>query len=288
MKIYIPSTSRSDCPNTAALRNKAASMGHDLVDLPSIDACAILLGDRSEMLTVARSCIEAHCRWIHVGAGCKTEGSWDQYVRDMLTAGCVKAWAYSEVAAYGDDFIQFAQRMYGVPVLDMLTKSTLPRKDYALVAINPVTSRQIREEHLIVSEIRFALHELKIDARWSMPNEDPQSRSLAASMQRAWPKQQLTRGEFATAIRECAVMVGNSSSALIEAPVLGTPFVDCGCRQQGRPLAMGVCGSENIKRAIRNARPYEGQSPYQHPQRKACESIIKIAESYDEWRRANG
>ena len=39
---------------------------------------------------------------------------------------------------------------------------------------------------------------------------------------------------YLSAMRECALMLGNSSSALLEAPIFGTPAVSIGQRQKGR------------------------------------------------------
>ncbi|MBL8878803.1 MAG: UDP-N-acetylglucosamine 2-epimerase [Phycisphaerales bacterium] len=44
----------------------------------------------------------------------------------------------------------------------------------------------------------------------------------------------LPRGEFLRALRDCAVLIGNSSAGMIEAPMMGTPTVNVGDRQRGR------------------------------------------------------
>jgi UDP-N-acetylglucosamine 2-epimerase (non-hydrolysing)/GDP/UDP-N,N'-diacetylbacillosamine 2-epimerase (hydrolysing) len=69
------------------------------------------------------------------------------------------------------------------------------------------------------------------------------------------------------------VMVGNSSSGIIEAPSLGLPVVNIGLRQAGRPRAANVIdvsgGREAIERAIARAmgaafreRARRGRNPY--------------------------
>lgn len=277
MKILVPSTSRSDVRNTDALRAEVLRQGHDLVHEPSADAVAILLGDRTEMVSVARVCIEHHCRWVHVGAGCETRGSWDQIARDMLTAGCAKAWSYTEHAAYKIDHETIdGTDDYGVPILDTLRPRNLTRADYVLVALNPVTAHRISEEMLLKDMIADACRALHLPVVWSSPNEDPQSHALHESMEATWPGAKLAI-PFGDALEKCRVIVGNSSAALIEAPVLGTPFVDCGCRQQGRPLHQMLYG-EHIIDGIKNATPCALKSPYKHPERKACESIIRLCE----------
>jgi hypothetical protein len=230
------------------------------------------------MLLVAHDCITHHVPYVHVGAGCVTRGAWDQTVRDMLTQGCAEdsAWAYTY-----DGMCQWAIDGYGVPILDTLKPRGLKRQDYLLVAVNPVTAKNVFEEVEIAREIGMACMDLDVDVVWSRPNEDPDidnalKRALAEYL---GPMKDLrTKGKtFADALEECRVIVGNSSAALIEAPVLGTPYVDCGCRQEGRPLAQGLRGIA-IRDAIANAKPCKVASPYQHPERRACQEIIRLCE----------
>ena len=62
---------------------------------------------------------------------------------------------------------------------------------------------------------------------------------------------------YLSAMKHADVVVGNSSSGLLEAPALGTPTVDIGERQQGRLRAPSVvtCSAEprDIEAAIRHA-----------------------------------
>lgn len=251
---------------------------------------AIILGDRHEMLFAAHECIVHHVPYVHVGAGCVTRGAWDQTVRDMLTAGCSRAWAYTELAMNSSCYEQYCgdgdyneeggYEGYGVPILDTLKPRGLKRQDYVLVAINPVTAQNVGEEIALVDEIADACKVLRLDVVWSHPNEDPGNCELIRKLCDRFGYMNTLANRhktFADAIEECRCIVGNSSSALIEAPVLGTPFVGCGCRQDGRPLAQGLSGIA-LHNAIANAKPHKGPSPYQHPNRDACGSIIKLCE----------
>ena len=62
---------------------------------------------------------------------------------------------------------------------------------------------------------------------------------------------------YLAALKQAAVVIGNSSSGLIEAPAAGTPTVNLGIRQKGRPRAASVidCAEERgaIEGAIRRA-----------------------------------
>jgi GDP/UDP-N,N'-diacetylbacillosamine 2-epimerase (hydrolysing) len=62
---------------------------------------------------------------------------------------------------------------------------------------------------------------------------------------------------YGALLREADVMVGNSSSGLIEAPSFGLPVVNVGIRQRGRLRAANVIdvghGREEIRAGIRRA-----------------------------------
>ena len=78
---------------------------------------------------------------------------------------------------------------------------------------------------------------------------------------------------YLSLLKHAAVVVGNSSSALIEAPALGTPTVNIGTRQEGRPTSVSTINcteaADAILAAIRHAltaehqdRSRTGTSPY--------------------------
>jgi hypothetical protein len=220
---------------------------------------------------------------MHVGGGCTTKGSVDNVVRDMLSIGSRMVWAYSELAMdRATMFLGGTVYGYGVPAADALEPSTEPREDFALVAVNPVTAGNIGEELALVREISEALVTCGVRWRWSSPNEDRGQLRLNGTMIDAFGLDNNTV-DFAEDLLRCKFLVGNSSAALIEAPILRTPFIDCGMRQQGRPLSRGYRGTSIIREIERiRAGEYEHPSsnPFQHPQRKACESIIRLAEEY--------
>jgi UDP-hydrolysing UDP-N-acetyl-D-glucosamine 2-epimerase len=89
------------------------------------------------------------------------------------------------------------------------------------------------------------------------PNNDPGSGGIV----RCWDKsatvniafRNLDRGRFLTLLRDAAVLVGNSSSGIIEAASFGTPVVDIGHRQLGRERSRNVKHVEYHPAAIRDA-----------------------------------
>ena len=58
---------------------------------------------------------------------------------------------------------------------------------------------------------------------------------------------------YLSLLQECNLIVGNSSSGIIEAPLLGTPTVNVGSRQDGRPRAGSVIDIAPDRQRIRAA-----------------------------------
>jgi UDP-N-acetylglucosamine 2-epimerase len=58
---------------------------------------------------------------------------------------------------------------------------------------------------------------------------------------------------YLAALREAAVVVGNSSSGIIEAPAVGTPTVNIGVRQDGRQRSASVIDAPEQRDAIEAA-----------------------------------
>ena len=82
----------------------------------------------------------------------------------------------------------------------------------------------------------------------------------------------LPRSEFLGLLRDATVLVGNSSSGIIEAASLGTPVIDVGPRQRGRERSQNVTNvpyseaaiRRELKRIWNNGRPrrFRGRNVY--------------------------
>jgi GDP/UDP-N,N'-diacetylbacillosamine 2-epimerase (hydrolysing) len=60
----------------------------------------------------------------------------------------------------------------------------------------------------------------------------------------------IERDDFLTLLANCAVLVGNSSAGILEAPSFRVPVVNIGERQRGRPQAVNILNSAPDKAAI--------------------------------------
>ena len=94
---------------------------------------------------------------------------------------------------------------------------------------------------------------------------------------------------YLTAVKFAKVVLGNSSSGIVEAPVMGTPTVNVGDRQAGRMEAESVISCENDKKeiiaAIKKGNSPEFQKLAKHVKSPfgdgtASEKICRVLEKY--------
>ncbi len=239
----------------------------------------ILLGDRYEMLGVATA---AHLMGIpiaHMCGGDVTEGAVDDAVRHCLTKLSYLHFPGCEQSA--DRIIQMGEspaRVFNVGEpgienclnMELLSRDELYRQtgfkgllgDYFVVTFHPVTMEDDTAEK--------QMHEL-IDAMDSFPdmsyvvtkaNADAGGRRI----NEIWDEEAVSRESwfvvsslgmlgYLSAVKGARLVIGNSSSGLVEVPALGVPTVNIGDRQKGRMMAGSVicCPPEScgIIRAMR-------------------------------------
>lgn len=214
----------------------------------------VLLGDRGEMLAGAIAALHLGVPAVHIHGG-ERSGTVDEPVRHAIS----KLSAYHFVATQGsrerllrmgeDDARIFVT---GAPGLDGLVElAAMPKEEclrglglpdgaeFVLVLFHPVVQQagQAREQTLAVVE---ALRRLGRPVAWLAPNADAGSREILGALDEGGlpaGSRRLThvpRALFASALRHCAVLAGNSSAGIIEAASFGTPVVNIGDRQRLR------------------------------------------------------
>jgi UDP-N-acetylglucosamine 2-epimerase len=116
------------------------------------------------------------------------------------------------------------------------------------------------------------------------PNNDPGAAGILRCWEelrrrkyRMYPEQlfrrlfvrNLPRGAFLGLLRDAAVLIGNSSSGIIEAASFGTPVIDVGPRQAGRERGENVTTVPFRQAAIRAAlaRVWNGGDPIRYPKK---------------------
>lgn len=233
------------------------------------DADALLvLGDRSEILTVVAGAYNADptAPIIHLYGGERTDGSRDDARRHAITK--LSDLHFVAAEPYRGRVIQL-----GEDPARIFTVGALAVDAVMGVAQRKADWREPRRHILAtfhpcdgdVAEMLTALDALKMPVVITAPNSDPGRENVHATIE-LWMTQTACRANYHWSVgqdayldlmRHAAVVVGNSSSALIEAPALGVPSVNIGTRQAGRLKADSVidceCDRHEIARAIQVA-----------------------------------
>lgn len=223
----------------------------------------VVLGDRFELLAPAIAALLAKIPIAHIHGGETSQGAIDEGVRHSVTKLASLHFAATET--YRWRIIQMGEDpgsvfAFGAPGLDalhqvtLLTKAELvTRLDFdlsaptALVTYHPVTLERNTAEQQIDHLLSVLLRE-KVRAVFTKANADAQGRLInlrVSAFCQDHPGDyrlydNLGQQVYLSCLRHLDLMVGNSSSGLIEAPSFRLPVVNIGDRQRGRIRAANV------------------------------------------------
>ena len=234
----------------------------------------LLIADRYEMLAPASVALALRIPTAHIEGGEISEGAIDDAVRNALTKMSHVHFTSTEearrrVIAMGEE--EWRVHRAGAPSLDHLRRTELLTKDQierhlrlnlnrptVLVSYHPVT---IAEDTLEEAGALFAaLETLPDQLIFCYPNADAGSRSLIdrtrAFLERrkaGWVFTNLDPRAYWSLLRHVDILVGNSSSGIMESASFALPTVNVGIRQQGRERALNVLDAEPRVESIVNA-----------------------------------
>jgi GDP/UDP-N,N'-diacetylbacillosamine 2-epimerase (hydrolysing) len=214
----------------------------------------LLLGDRGEMLAGALAALNQGVPTVHLHGG-ERSGTVDEPVRHAISKLC----NHHLVATEGsrERLIRMGEaperiHVVGAPGLDGLTALAAgERADalralgmpagqaFVLVVFHPVV-QQAAQAHDQTLALLDAVQRLALPVLWLEPNADAGAHGVLQALDEhplpAGSRRiaHLGRPLFSQAMRHAAVMLGNSSSGIIEAASFGTPVVNVGDRQRLR------------------------------------------------------
>lgn len=219
----------------------------------------IVIGDRLDMIPAAVASLPFNTPIVHLAGGDLTRGAIDDRVRHALTklshVHCVNnVDAAYRIASMGEE--PWRIHVTGATGLDTLAAApSLAPEAFArelgldgvgglrLVTVHPETNAENGSAPL--EAILPALDETPQPTLFTAPNSDPGGRAMRCRIEafvaaRPWAAFRDTLGSrlYANALRLATVMVGNSSSGIVEAALFGLNVINVGRRQEGR-----VCGA---------------------------------------------
>lgn len=241
----------------------------------------IILGDRFEALAAAQTAMILRIPVLHLHGGEITEGAYDDAIRHAITKlSYLHATATEEyrrrviqlgeapqrvsnVGAIGLDHFKRGNFM-SVDELAASLKFPL-RKPYAVVTYHPVTLAAEEPEGAFQALLDALERFQQLQIILTYPNADDGGRRIIPLLEAYAAKQpqrilaipSLGRVRYLSAIKHAAVVIGNSSSGIIEVPSMDVPTVNIGMRQKGRLAAKSVlhcdADSGSIQQAIAKA-----------------------------------
>lgn len=237
----------------------------------------VLLGDRYEILAAAQVAALMGIPVAHISGGEVTEGAMDDWIRHAITKA--SWWHFPGNETYRRRIIQLGespQRVFNVgdPGLDHFKRVTpLDRAALGealgmplhaplfLVTYHPATLGAL-EPAAAFRELLAALDAFpQATVLLTKPNADAGGRELA-TLAEAWAEANAGRARCFTSMGQLRylsamlladVVVGNSSSGIVEAPAAKVPTVNVGPRQDGRLKATSIIDCAEDSGEIRSA-----------------------------------
>lgn len=242
----------------------------------------VLLGDRFEIFAAATAAMIHRIPIAHIHGGELTEGLIDEAIRHAITK--MSLLHFTSTEEYKKRVIQLGEepeRVFYVGALgieNIKTKNLMNKQElsqsigfsldvpYVIIAFHPVTLEkntageqfeniltvleQYKEYHIIFTKANSDTDGRIINQKLDKYVEKNSNRAAAYTS--------LGMTRYLSALKHCEMIIGNSSSGIIEAPSFGIPTVNIGDRQFGRVRAKSVidCGNcvEDICNAVEKAK----------------------------------
>ncbi|MCU1486923.1 MAG: UDP-N-acetyl-D-glucosamine 2-epimerase, UDP-hydrolyzing [Actinomycetia bacterium] len=269
----VPLPLDSDSPAAIAAATGAAVAGYGRAFADLAPDLLVVIGDRFEMHAAAVAALPFLLPVAHLHGGELTEGAFDDALRHSITK--LSHLHLVSTADHARRVLQLGEEPWrvtvsGAPALDgLLAAPPLPPAAVAarlgidpgsppvMVTFHAPTLEPTELEHQ-VGELLAALRGLDRPVVFTGTNADPGGRlireriaSFVAEEAGTVAVEHLGTEVYVGLMAWAAVMVGNSSSGIIEAPSLGLPVVNVGTRQDGRTRAENVRDVPNNRDAIR-------------------------------------
>ncbi len=239
----------------------------------------LVLGDRFEIFAAVSAAIPFRIPVAHIHGGESTEGAIDEQLRHAITK--MSHIHFPAVEDYRKRIIQMGERpqnvyCFGSPAVDNVYGLRLMEKEelcneleipsdkkMGVVTYHPVTLERDTAD-VQISEILKALKKFP-DIFWvfTLPNADTGGRIIIKRIKDFVNENKesckvfasLGQVRYLSLLKNADIMVGNSSSGLVEAPSFELPVVNIGERQKGRIRARNViempyCLEDAISNAI--------------------------------------
>jgi len=240
----------------------------------------LLLGDRFEIFSAATAAMILKIPIAHCHGGEATEGLIDESIRHSITK--MSQLHFTSSTEYKKRVIQLGEqpnRVFNVGALGveninrlkLLSKREFEKsidfklsKKFFLITFHPVTleksTAETQFQQLLISLQNFK----ETTFIFTMPNADTEGRVIIdlindfvaknSKISKAFVN--LGQVRYLSALKHCNLVVGNSSSGLIETPSFKKPTINIGDRQKGRQRGKNVLDCEPNHKEITDSINY--------------------------------
>lgn len=235
----------------------------------------VFLGDRYEIMAAVQAAMVARIPIAHISGGEVTEGAIDDAIRHAISKMAHLHFVAAE--PYRKRLIQLGERPDRV-------------FNYGDVGLDNINRRKLMSQKQLEKDINFTLGEVSFLVTYhavtlgkespgeaignllqaldefpkakiiiTKPNADAGGRIISKAIDnyvlkqpdRVFVSTSLGQLKYLSVMKHCSVVIGNSSSGIVEAPYLKKPTVNVGIRQQGRLKAASIIDcDENVKSII--------------------------------------
>ena len=268
----------------------------------------VIIGDRDEMLSSAIAAYHMNIPNVHIHGG-EISGGIDEYNRHAITKmsnihfaptkksklRIIKmgeepkyvfhtgALAIDEIKNNKISTKKYFEKKYGVKI----------DKDTIVLLQHPVTTESSSSKNQIIQTLN-AIVKIGKQTISITPNSDAGNQEIFNNLKKYSKKYEFIklftsfpRNDYLAILRNCGVLVGNSSSGIIEASYFNTPVVNIGKRQEGREKSKNIINVssnssksiyESILQAIKKKTTKDGKMIYGngHASKKMISILEKI------------
>lgn len=253
----------------------------------------ILLGDRFEIFSAATAAALQGIAIAHIHGGETTEGAVDEFLRHAITK--MSYLHFTACDEYRRRVIQLGEapeRVFNVGALGVENIIHFPTMDlgklseelafdlqytpYVIVTLHPVTQEGKQDEGRQIYSLIEAMDKFPhLNYLITKANADAGGRRINEIWEKELPSHNnwtlvasLGVCRYLSALKNAKMVLGNSSSGIIEAPALHIPAVNVGSRQSGRIMASSVISCDSSTNAIASAIEQAISEPFQELAKK--------------------
>ena len=234
----------------------------------------VVLGDRYEMLAVASAAAVMRVPIVHIAGGEISEGAIDDSIRHAITK--LSSLHLVATEPYRRRVIQMGEHPArvvntgAIGVWNVLNRQLLSRSELetdlgfsldgplAVVTYHPVTLDDADPRALCRRMLEALDRHRQLRLIITYPNNDARSEGIIAELQsyaaarpgRVLLVKSLGMVRYLSVLQYACMVIGNSSSGIVEVPSMGIPTVDIGIRQRGRLAAPSVLHCADTADAI--------------------------------------